>query len=238
MMNILLTSIRTRVTAGSEMASTAAGGSVAFGDEPNYLHEKEQLHLFRYCQAESQYMKELSNSNGSLLADLMESKCVDPLHSASLVSFVLSNNVLPQTASHRMVRDSALRAMVRLPAKDRDFMIARLLDTNDKLPLQVLFSLTVAQLSTKDLVEGVVRQLGLLIPKEWEELENLIRDANSTRDDYVHTYPRSKEIQAQFSSRFLNRYLRGDNAMAILGPYTTQGVGAANKKFDLYEMNR
>lgn len=242
-LNTLLTSIRSRVTAGTETASTSAGGSAAFGDEPNWLATNEQLLLFRYCQSEAKFREELSNSNGSLLADLMESKCVDFLHVGGLVSFVLSNNVLPQTVSHRMVRDSALRAMVRLPADDRDAMIATLLKTDGKLPLQVLFSLSVAELRVAGLIEGVVRQLRLLVEKEWEELENLIRDANPTREEYVHTFPRAPEIQAAFGPKFLARYLRGDNPQALLGPYTTQGIGGGESasrttQFDLYEMSR
>jgi len=158
----------------------------------NVLHTSEQLVLFARCEGRA------DNANSALLADMMESKYIDPLHIAPLVNYVLSSSKF-----HKQVRDSALRAMARLGTEDRDALHKRLLDTSKKLPLQVLFSLVVSVLN-KQVVPLVLKQLGLLAAEDWEELLVLIRDANP-KQGRVHTFPRS--LRSTFNERFLVRYL-------------------------------
>lgn len=174
MVHRLLTAIRDRIKSG------------------NFLHSCEQLVLFGKCAGH------MDNTNSSLLADLMESKYVDPMHIASIVDFVLCTS-----GFNHQVRDSALRAIMRLEQNDRDNLHKRLLHTNPKLPLQVLFSLSVTVLH-EQVIPLVLKQLEALSPLEWDELLGLIRDANPLRGK-LHTFPRS--LRAQFSERFLACYL-------------------------------
>ena len=159
--NILLTGLRVRVRDGVETTSGRCGRT---GLEVNWLHSEEQLVLFKNCCSKTSPVPLLSlspdgahdtsaadagagaeagtgaaactlilnNTNAAVLADLLEDKCVDPNHIARVVNLVLS------APCHRQVRDSALRAMVRLTPNDRNQLIAKLLSTPHKLPMQVI----------------------------------------------------------------------------------------------------
>jgi len=174
MVNSLLCAIRERIKGG------------------NVLHTSEQLVLFAKCEGR------VDNTNSALLADFMESKYTDPLHVNSLVNYVLSSGKF-----NKQVRDSALRAMARLDTEDRDVLHKRLLNTTKQLPMQVLLSLTVSVLN-KQVIPLVNKQLDLLSATGWEELLDLIRDANP-KQGRVHTFPRS--LRSTFNERFLVRYL-------------------------------
>ena len=76
-----------------------------------------------------------------MLGDLLETKCVDPLHISQVVNYLLSGG------RHHVVRDAALRAMMRLNANERHVLIDKLLTSMHRLPLQVLFTLAVIGLN-------------------------------------------------------------------------------------------
>lgn len=164
--------------------------------EGNPLHTEEQLLLFKGCLSQK-----CDNSNSSLLADFMEAKLIDPLHIASLVTLVLNARGFNHT-----VRDSALRAMMRLPKEDRDALHRSLLEKAGEkgLELQTLFSLVVTQLD--DSVLPLVRQnLAKLTLEQWGELLALVKDANPSGGRDPHTFPRS--LCPEFQERFFLRYL-------------------------------
>ena len=110
-----------------------AGVKKRIRDDANALHTEEQLALFAGCAA-----RLADNSNSTLLADLMESKFVDPAHIAALVKFVLGCKYVPlKSGLLNVVRDSALRAMMRLDKADRDELHRTLLQGRESaLPLQ------------------------------------------------------------------------------------------------------
>ena len=185
----------------------------------NVLHTEEQLVVFRGCAR-----RDVDMPNSALLADLLEAKHVDPSHVAPLVKFVLGAH-----GFHTSVRDSALRAMMRLGQEDRDALHRNLLSAMDSnnagsaggaargdsagaarsvqltLPLPVLFSLCVTQLA-EDVLPLVSAQLKALRPKQWDALLTLVADANPTGGKPPHTYPRS--LGAVFNERLLAKYLR------------------------------
>lgn len=141
----------------------------------------------------------------------MESKSCDPKHIAALVKFVLGAR-----GFHHTVRDSALRAMMRLGQEERDALHRNLLEKavlvegedgtfTSALSSQVLFSLCVTQLAD-DVLPLVAGQLSQLTPKQWDELLALVADANPANGKPPHTFPRS--LGAAFNERFLSRYLR------------------------------
>ena len=166
--------------------------------EGNVLHTEEQLVVFRGCSR-----RDVDSANSALLADLLEAKNVDPSHVASLVKFVLG-----ERRFHQTVRDSALRAMMRLGQQDRDALHRNLLsniDSATQLPLQVLSSLCVTTLAV-DVLPLVSAQLARLSLKQWDALLTLIADANPMGGKPPHTYPRS--LGAEFNERLLAKYLR------------------------------
>ena len=76
------------------------------------------------------------------------------------------------------VRDSALRAMMRLSQQDRDALHRNLLSNKDgaaELPLQVLSSLCVTTLAV-DVLPLVSAQLARLSLKQWDALLTLIAE--------------------------------------------------------------
>lgn len=158
----------------------------------NFLNANEQLAIYRKIEGRA------DNSNSALLSDFMEGKYVDPNHSGALVNYVLSDKTF-----NKQVQDSALRAMNRLEPVERNALHKRLLDTKAKLPLQVLFSLSVTTLE-QDVVPLVLAQLNLLDPKDWSKLIALIKEANP-KEGKVHTFPRS--LRANFNELFLAEYL-------------------------------
>ena len=100
----------------------------------NALHTDEQLLLFDGCA-----QRLADSTNSTLLADLMESKFVDPNHIAALVKFVLGCKYVPGVSGLlHVVRDSALRAMMRLEKDERDELHRTLLEgRTGPLPMQV-----------------------------------------------------------------------------------------------------
>jgi len=187
MINRLLAALKKRIRAG------------------NVLHTDEQLLLFGGCA-----QRLADSTNSTLLADLMESKFVDPNHIAALVKHVLGCKYVPGVSGLlHVVRDSALRAMMRLQKDERDELHRTLLEgRTGPLPMQVLFSLVVTQLDAS--VEPlVVQQLDMLNESGWDELLLLIRDANpADASKPPHTFPRS--LGDWFGERFLQRYLKDD----------------------------
>eukprot|EP01063_Lacrimia_lanifica_P033494 TRINITY_DN5968_c0_g2_i1.p1 TRINITY_DN5968_c0_g2~~TRINITY_DN5968_c0_g2_i1.p1 ORF type:complete len:1882 (+),score=544.01 TRINITY_DN5968_c0_g2_i1:46-5691(+) len=211
--NALLCALRTRVTANQAENLTPKGGLVV-ASVPNFLHGEEQVVLFEYCRADL-----LNSGNANLLAQFADAKFVDDKHSARAVSYILSQPAY-DLPSHSVVRDSALRAMVRLPAADRDGVIEQLLGGGRKLPLYALFTVCVSQLTTDALADGVLQQLDLLSDLDWEILVNYMRDANPARDRLVHTYPKHARVQARFVAVYFKRFLRGDNDTYMNGPHS------------------
>ncbi|KAK3233287.1 hypothetical protein CYMTET_56408 [Cymbomonas tetramitiformis] len=175
LLNTLLCGIRDRIKTG------------------NVLHSSEQLVLF------DRAVENARGGNVALLADLMESKNVDQAHVAPLVNFLLSG--LKKLGSQ--VRDSALRAMMRLSPADRDDLHTRLLSKSTQLPIQVTFALSVTELHEQN-IPLVQKQLDLLSVEAWDELLSLICNANPSSGQ-PHTCPRS--LKASFRERFLVKYL-------------------------------
>eukprot|EP00286_Rhodomonas_abbreviata_P018704 CAMPEP_0181299354 /NCGR_PEP_ID=MMETSP1101-20121128/6300_1 /TAXON_ID=46948 /ORGANISM="Rhodomonas abbreviata, Strain Caron Lab Isolate" /LENGTH=1896 /DNA_ID=CAMNT_0023404495 /DNA_START=86 /DNA_END=5776 /DNA_ORIENTATION=+ len=214
------------------------------GEDKNWLHSEEQLALFAYCCEKTRFeggaeeqqddaihltMAKfpkwlLSQSNASVLSDLLETKCVDPMHVGQVVSFVLSA-VRPQ-----VVRDSALRAMLRLDAAERNVLIDKLLASPRKLPMQVLFALTVTHLN-EHAVPSVVQRLQELTEQEIAALLDLIRDANPSGASHVHTFPRKAGVQDALAERFLVRYVAGDPVDAGQGAHSKQGKRVRDDRF-------
>ena len=174
-------------------------------DDDNQLHTEEQLLLYAGCAS-----RVADSSNSNVLADLLEAKYTDTNHVFELVKFVLGYKYVPNTSGLQyVVRDSALRAMMRLERSERDDLHRNLLrGRQGALPLQVLFSLVVTELA-EDVQPLVVRQLAMLEPPAWGELLSLIKEANpmyaSCRPP--HTYPRAAAVAPLFGERFLRRYL-------------------------------
>jgi len=205
-LNVLLTGLRVRCR-----------------DEKNWLHSEEQLFLFTYCcekRAPNERTEEsdavvlslaqspagkwlLNQTNATVLGDLLETKCVDPLHISQVVNYLLSGG------RHHVVRDAALRAMMRLNANERHVLIDKLLTSMHRLPLQVLFTLAVTQLHD-EAVPLVMRRVHELAADELGDFLNLIRDANPSAATYVHTFPRKPALQDALCERFLRRYVAGD----------------------------
>ena len=172
----------------------------------NTLHTDEQRILFEHCAT-----PDVDGANSTVLADLIEAKHVDPNHVFALVKFVLGAR-----GFHHKVRDSALRAMMRLDVNERDAMHRTLLKGavlvegsdgtySSTLSMQVLFSLCVTQLAD-DVQPLVCSQLEQLSTEQWDELLGLVADANPAGGRAPHTFPRS--LRAMFNERFLSRYLR------------------------------
>ena len=115
-------------------------------EQGNPLHSEEQLLLFGGCATR---LADPSNSTHApatacprwrccslftrppvdrLLADLMEAKLVDPSHIFELIKFVLGCKYVPnQSGLLHVVRDSALRAMMRL---DKGALLPGLVSAN------------------------------------------------------------------------------------------------------------
>lgn len=188
MVHLLLVALKDRIRAGDT------------------LHTDEQLALFRGCAR-----PDVDTANCTILADLMESKFVDPDHIAALVKYVLGAR-----SFHHSVRDSALRAMMRLDRDERDALHRNLLGKEvlvaegdgrpfaSTLSMQVLFSLCVTELAD-DVLPLVSAQLSHLSEKQWDELLTLVAEANPMSAK-PHTYPRS--LGSSFNERMLARYLR------------------------------
>lgn len=171
----------------------------------SWLHTSEQLRLFEGLLR----LGAVDNANGALLADLLEAKAVDPLHVGELVGWVLAVRGM-----HHAVRDAALRAMLRLPAAERDALQLTMLRGAEgaaRLPLQTLVALAVscAEAAVVALVRG---QLARLSADEWDQLLALICEANPTDASRPpHTFPRGA-LAADFNERFLRRYLHPAHA--------------------------
>uniref|UniRef100_A0A7S3WSD0 Uncharacterized protein n=2 Tax=Emiliania huxleyi TaxID=2903 RepID=A0A7S3WSD0_EMIHU len=181
-------------------------------EQGNPLHSEEQLLLFGGCAT-----RLADPSNSTLLADLMEAKLVDPSHIFELIKFVLGCKYVPnQSGLLHVVRDSALRAMMRLDKGERDELHRTLLQGRESaLPLQVLFSLAVTELDAS-VQPLVVRQTERLDADGWLELLSLVKDANPVSGK-VHTFPRS--LGPLFAERFLARYLRDDPTLPPRHPH-------------------
>ncbi|KAJ1638989.1 hypothetical protein T492DRAFT_1139741 [Pavlovales sp. CCMP2436] len=172
----------------------------------NALHSSEQRILFAGCARRGH---------------LLEAKHVDETHVAAIVRHVLE---CAEGTFHTCVRDSALRAMLRLGPRERDELHCSLLDGAAMLPLQTLFALSVTTLCPA-VVPLVSAQLQALSPERWEMLLTLIRDANPAGEGRApHTFPRS--LRAVFNERFLRRYLRGEYAPQKPGPSPAQNPPA------------
>lgn len=149
----------------------------------------------------------LDTTNSAVLADLLEAKHVDVEHVAQIVRHVL---MAADGSFLVCVRDSALRAMLRLRLAERDALHRSLLEGGAPLPLQTLFALSVTTLH-EEVIPLVSARLRTLSAKRWEELLTLIAEANpASGDSAPHTFPRS--LRAEFAERFLQRYLRGEGA--------------------------
>jgi hypothetical protein len=193
-LHTLLCAVRSRIQAG------------------NSLHTDEQLLIFAGCQR----LGCTDNSNSALLADLMEAKLSDREHIAPLV-----RHVLCARGFHHTVRDSALRAMMRLRSEDRGELQRSLLQA-PVVPLQTLFSLVVSVVD-REVIALVRAHLEQLSDDEddpnshsWYNLLSLIRDANPAGAERApHTWPRA--LGAEFSERFLLRYLVGDKPPEPVG---------------------
>lgn len=227
----------------NKVANTLLTGlRVRCRDDRNWLHSDEQLALFAYCcektRVTSGFAAEepqeeaagqpkfpkwlLNQGNGAVLGDLLEAKCVDPRHSARAVNLVLS------AARPQMVRDAALRAMLRLSTAERHALIHKLLASPHKLPLGVLFALTVTHLS-EDAVPSVVRRLKELDDEEIDALVDLIRDANPAASNHIHTFPRRAGVQEALFERFLVRYVAGDPVGVVQTDRWTTATGKGAK---------
>ncbi|KAG8467636.1 hypothetical protein KFE25_006688 [Diacronema lutheri] len=91
----------------------------------------------------------LDSTSAAVLADLLEAKLVDVAHVAPAVRLILTS---PEGTYHHAVRDSALRAMLRLHVTDRDGLHRSLLAGGAPLPLQTLFAFSVTTLDAAAVV--------------------------------------------------------------------------------------